>query len=259
VQRLLVILFLMGAAMYLLAPQRAAPVCEEKNAVAQARVESKQRADVPLRSSWRSTLKSLRQEPDTSPASQENGSYRQAAVYEEMPNQAQTNSEHINVTGDLAGSLGEASMAGTSASHKEPTQWARITRPATLHREASVSSPIVGYSGPGKEVQIREYVNGWFRVQDPETQENGWVFHKYVAYIYGPTPAEAQAATAEPPVTVASPTSQKPTRVAKPAVRKAAKRHDQDRRIAEDSQRRRWFGFFRRREAPRAWSFGPAY
>jgi cytoskeletal protein RodZ len=166
VERLLVILFLVGAAMYLLAPQRAAPVCEKKNAVAQARVESKQRADVPLRSSWGSTLKSLRQEPDTSPASQENGSYRQAAVYEEMPNQAQTNSEHINVT---AGSLGEASMAGTSASDKEPAQWARITRPATLHREASVSSPIVGYSGPGKEVQIREYVNGWFRVQDPET------------------------------------------------------------------------------------------
>jgi pyruvate/2-oxoglutarate dehydrogenase complex dihydrolipoamide acyltransferase (E2) component len=258
VERLLVILFLVGATVYLLAPQRAVPVYEEKkNAVAQAGAESKQRADVPLRSSWGSTLKSLRQEPDTSPASQETGSYRQAAVYEEMP--YQTDLEHINVTGDLAASPDEASMPGTSASDKEPAQWARITRPATLHREASVSSPIVGYSGPGKEVQIREYVNGWFRVQDPGTQENGWVFHKYVAYIYGPTPAEAQAATAEPPVTVASPTSQKPTRIAKPAVRKAAKRHDQDRRIAEDSQRRRWFGFFRRREAPRAWSFGPAY
>jgi hypothetical protein len=257
-ERLLLILFLVGAAMYVLAPP--VPVYEEESAVAQTGAESKRRADRPLRASWGSTLKSLRQEPDTSPASQETGGYRQAAVYEEMPHQAQTDSEHIDVTGDLAVSLDEASMAGTSASDKEPAQWARITRSATLHREASVSSPIVGYSGPGKEVQIREYVNGWFQVQDPETQEGGWIFHKYVAYIYGPTPAEAQvAATAEPSVKVASPTSQKSARIGKPAVRKAAKRHDQNRQIAEDGERRRWFGLFRRREAPRAWSFGPAY
>jgi hypothetical protein len=258
VERLLVILFLVGATVYVLAPPRTVPGYEEESAVAQTGAESKRRADVSLRSSWGSTLKSLRQEPDTSPASQENGSYRQAAVYEEMPNQ--TDSEHINVTVDLAASLDEASMAGASSSDKEPAQWARITRRATLHREASVSSPIVGYSGPGKEVQIREYVNGWFRVQDPETQESGWIFHKYVAYIYGPTAAEAQvAATAEPSVKVASPTSQKPARIGKPAVRNAAKRHDQNRQIAEDGERRRWFGLFRRREAPRAWSFGPAY
>jgi hypothetical protein len=258
VERLLVILFLVGAAMYVLAPPRAVSVCEEENAVARPGAESKRRADVPLRSSWGSTLKSLRQEPDTSPASQETGSYRQAAVYEEMPHQ--TDSEHINVNADLAASLDEASMPGTSASDRGATQWARITRPATLHRESSVSSPIVGYSGPGKEVQIREYVNGWFRVQDPETQEGGWIFHKYIAYIYGPTPSEAQvAARAEPSVKVASPTSQKPARIAKSGVPKAGKRHDQNRRIAEDGQRRRWFGFFGRRETPRAWSFGPAY
>jgi hypothetical protein len=148
-ERLLLILFLVGAAMYVLAPP--VPVYEEESAVAQTGAESKRRADRPLRASWGSTLKSLRQEPDTSPASQETGGYRQAAVYEEMPHQAQTDSEHIDVTGDLAVSLDEASMAGTSASDKEPAQWARITRSATLHREASVSSPIVGYSGPVKK------------------------------------------------------------------------------------------------------------
>lgn len=274
-KRLLFILFLVGAAVYLLAPPRAVPVSEEKKAVAQAGGDIRQRADGPLRSSWGSTLKSLRQKPDTTPASQETGSYRQAAAYKKRPDPAQTNSGRITNTGDLTGSIDKASTTRAGALDGEDTGWARITLAATLRREASVSSPIVGYSRPGKEVQIRDYANGWFRVRDPDTHEGGWIFHKYVAYIHGPTPADAQvAATAEPSVKVASPTSRKPTRIAKPAVRasnnrKVAKRHDRNRRIAErDKQRnrvaergerRRWFGLFKRREARQAWSFGPAH
>jgi Bacterial SH3 domain len=249
VKWLLLLLCFVSAAMYVLASPRV-PVREE--AVTQA--ESNQRVDGPLRSSWGPTLSSLRQEPDTSAKPQETGSYRQIAAYEKEPDLGQTDPQQSTNAIEPARSINNASTTGAD------TRWARITLPATLHRAASVSSPIVGYSGPGKEVQIREYTNGWYRVQDPETEEGGWIFHEYLAYIHGPTPAPAQiAATAEPPVKVISPTSRKLARTAKvpTSADRKVKRHD--RRVAESGKRWRGLGLFKRRQARRAWSLGPAY
>ena len=262
--RFLLFVAVVGAATYMFTRPQAVPVCDEKSLITQAEVDSKQQADGPLRSSWGSTLKSLGHKPDTSPTSQDARSYRQAAVYKKMHHQPQTDSGQITGTVDLTGPIDDALTTGTGASDREATQWARVTLAATLHHEASVSSPIVGYSSPGKEVQIREHVNGWFRVQDPETQEGGWIFYKYLAYIHGPTPALNQiAATAEPSVKAASPTSRKPTRISKPAVgasddHKVAKRHGQKHRIAKHGERRRGLGLFKRRKA-RAWSLRPAH
>ena len=260
-KRLLLFVCLVGAALCLLTPPPAVPVGEDKISVAQAQVDSNQRADRPLGSSWGSTLKSLRRNPNILSMSKRTERYRQVTAYQKKPNQRQTDPQ-ITRANDVTGSIDQALTTATGASDEAANRWARVTFAATLYSEPSLSSLIVGYSSPGKEVQIREYKNGWFRVQNPGTEESGWIFHKYLEHIYGPTPAPAQiAATAKPPANVVSSTSQKPARIAKPAVRashdrKVSKR--QARRSAERAKRRRGLGLFKRRQAGRAWSLGPA-
>jgi Bacterial SH3 domain len=256
VKRLLLVLCIVGGAVYLFAP-RAVPVSDE-TVLAQAHVETGKRNDGPLRTSWGSTLQSLRQDPDTSARTEEPGTYRHAAAY-----------------GDVTGSIDKPSTTATDAPDQEPGRWARVTLAATVYKEPSLSSPVAGYSSPGTEVQILEYRDGWFRVQNPVTQESGWILYNSLEYIHGPTEAPTQiAAVAEPapkpPANVVSTTSRKPTRTTQPAVssrdNKAAAQRDfrsaelaPRHQVAETGKRRRGLGLFKRRQARRAYSLGPAH
>jgi hypothetical protein len=259
VKRLLLVLCLVGGAVYLFAPLRAVPVSDE-TVLAQAHVDNSERDDGPLRTSWGSTLQSLRQDPDTSARTEETGTYRHPAAY-----------------GDVTASIDKASTTATDAPDQEPERWARVTLAATVYKEPSLSSPVAGYSSPGTEVQILEYKNGWFRVKKPETRESGWVLYNSLEYIHGPAAAPAQiAAVAEPaaqkpPANVVLQTSRKPTRIAEPATRvshdrKVAAPRDfrsaeraSGRKVAETGKRRRGLGLFKRRKARRAYSLGPAH
>lgn len=275
-KRLLTLLCLVGAAVYLLAPPRAVPVNDDV-AVAQAHVYSDQSRDVPLRTSWGSTLNSLKQNPDPSVETEEVRSYRQAASYGERPNQVDQAESDLPqpATVDLTKSVDDLATATTGAIDQEAKQWARVTLAATLYREPSLSSPVAGYSSPGTEVRILEYNNGWFRVQDPASQKSGWAYYKSLEYIHGPTAAPAQVAAVDEPAVkpasnAVSPASPKPARIAQPAVRvsddrevieprdfRSAERASH-RKVAETTQRRRGFGLFKRRQERRAWALGPS-
>jgi hypothetical protein len=278
VKRLLLLLFVVGAAVYLLAPPGAVPIRNEI-AVTQARVDSNQaRADsnqnagVALRTSWGASLQSFRKKPAASARTEEGTRYRQVAAYEKSPSQEETGPQQLGTVA-VTTSIDQASTTETGAPDQKAKQWARLTLAATLYSEPTLSSPIAGYFSPGKEVQIREYRNGWFRVQNPGTQETGWIFYKYLEYIHGPSAPPAQIATtaeptANPPANAISPTSRKPTQAANPTGdRKVVQRHDhrsaeraKRRKVAETGKRRRGLlGLFKRRQARRAWSVGLAH
>jgi hypothetical protein len=266
-KRLLLFLCLAGAAVYVLTPPRAVPDGEVGD-ISAGQTQANHPAGRQLRSSWGSTLQSLRQEPRAPLAnSQEPASTRQNAAYGprryEEKNQG---SERTLGAYDPAASVAKTSAPAIDKLEQEPVEWAKVVLAARAHSEASVSSPIVRFYRPGTEVQVVRWERGWFQLSDPVTQERGWVFEKYLVSIDGPSPMQAaMESTAEPPSPKAAlPKAKKQSRSAKPAVRVADEVTKRDRRRgrwARRGDRRRGlglFGFRGRKAAPSAWSIGPA-
>jgi hypothetical protein len=253
VKRLVLFLLFVGAAVYLLTPQRTPPKgTTEVVSTAQRQADAQVSGSL---NSWGSSLRSLRQKPDVEWASDQ-----------QADSPGTTGSAPRRYTDDKQGSqpkpdappsvrVDQASAPTIDDAEREAVEWVRMTQAVRLRSKASVSSPGLRLYPAGSKAQVVGRKNGWVQLLDPTTQERGWVYRRYLASIEGPSAAQPVAAS-KPPVKVASPRSRKPTRTAKPAVRtshtikmtKAQRRRDRRARRAAR----------RLRKAQRAWSFGPA-
>ncbi|MGZ9274222.1 MAG: SH3 domain-containing protein [Nitrospira sp.] len=197
--------------------------------------------------------------------------------------QPTTPSAHKNTSDrakSFAGTAGsEASAAQSPAPDKpslleidgaqqNPAEWAKIILGATVHSEASVSSPTVGYYRVGAELQVVRRENGWIQLSDPVTQKRGWVFEKYLSSIDGPTVTQAaldstsEAGLSQPiPSKPVLPSSKKRTRAPKPPLPLAAKpvvRVAEDAVTESDARSGRWARRAERRRGIGPFMFGPS-
>lgn len=268
--RLLICVCLAGAAAYALIPTNEEPEWGTGAKVATAKPKPIPQGERKLRSSWGSTLQSLgrdsesraalsRQPGASSPARQ------QAAYWRGDTDQA---SEQAPDAGVAPAAQAPARSTPAAAEH---VTWARLILGAKAHRAASVSSPITRFYPTGTELQIVGRESGWLELQDPVTQERGFVFEKYLAAIDGPSPTQpvTQASAApRPPKAVSKSASQKArsARQATKPVQQAANepqvtlsdaRRDGLTKKVERRERKmfRWFGGRDPRAA--AWTVGP--
>jgi hypothetical protein len=62
-----------------------------------------------------------------------------------------------------------------------------MSRAARLHAGPSVSSPTTHFYPVGTELKLIGYAQGWFKVSDPATLRQGWIYEKYyLQAISGP-------------------------------------------------------------------------
>jgi Bacterial SH3 domain len=258
VKRFVLFLLFVGAAVYLLTPPRTPPE-RPTESVSAAQTQADAQVSGPL-NSWGSSLQSLRQEPDVEWASEQQADSPE--VVGSVPRRY-TDKKGSQPKPDAPPSVraDQASTPTKDDAEQEAVEWVKMTQAVRLRSKASVSSPGLQLYPTGSKAQVVERKNGWVLLLDPTTQERGWVYHRYLASIDGPSAAQPVAAS-KPPVKVASSRSRKPTRT-KPAVRtsdtiqmtEAQRRRD---RRAWRAERGPLFGLFKRREAKRAWSLGPA-
>lgn len=263
-KRFVLFLFLVGTAVYLLAPQQE----RVDDAVASsppAKTLAHREVSEGLQSSWGSTLQTMRQEPEV------------VGYSDSQPYSPET-------TGSLPApktDVKEAELAAVSPPSQQLDQqapavddtegdadeWVRFTQAVTTRSDAALTAlPLRSYSA-GSKAKVVGRANGWVQLFDPTTQERGWVYHAYLASIGAPSAAQLAAANKPKPVATASAKPRKvvrkKTRTAKPAVRAKkpvkvtkAQRRDRNARRAE----RKRGGFFKRRKArrARAMTLGPS-
>lgn len=259
--RFLICVCLAGAGAYFLFPTSEEPEWGTGAKLATAKPEPLPLGDRKLRS-WGSTLQSLgRDSQGRTAVSRQSGTSsppRQQAAY--WPGDPKHASERTPGAGVAPGAQVEAPAQATNTA-AEHVSWAKVILPARAHSAASVSSPVTKFYPPGTELQIVGRESAWLELQDPVTQERGFVFEKYLVATDGPSPTksvtQASAVPAPPKVAskVASPKAQTP-RQASRSLRQAANdvevtRPDEvapdRRRVAKKEERRerklfRWFG-----------------
>ena len=265
--RLLIFVCLAGAGAYFLIPTNEEPEWGTGAKLATVQPKPIPQGERKLRS-WGSTLQSLggdregrtavsRQPGASSPPRQ------QAAYWPGEPNQASERTP----AGVAPAPQGPAPAPGAEAVH---LTWAKVILGAKAHSAASVSSPITRFFPTGTELQIVGRESGWLELQDPVTQERGFVFEKYLAAIDGPSPTQpvAQAKAAPRPPKVASKTAstkaRSPRQATKPVQQAANElevtrpdgRRDGSAKKEERRERKmfRWFGGRDPRAA--AWTVG---
>jgi Bacterial SH3 domain len=69
----------------------------------------------------------------------------------------------------------------------EQSLWGQLLRGAPVHSAPSASSELLGYASPGTEMQIAERSQGWARVIDPATSNQGWVIDRDITIKEGPS------------------------------------------------------------------------
>jgi Bacterial SH3 domain len=257
VKRLLLFVCIVGAAVYLLAPA-SRPTDGTLEAVSAVQTQTNQQIRRPLSSSWGSTLRSLRGDQEAAWVSPQPPTSLEPLGSEPTPHVEMQGSRLTRVT-QYAVQPDQVSVT-TDETERDAVKWVRMTQDVRVRSEASVSFPGLQFYPAGSKAQIVGRKNGWVEVLDPTTNERGWVYHSYLASIDAPGAANPEADSNVPPAKVASPTSPKSTPTAKSTVRtatvtKAKRRHE---RQAWRAERRRGLGLFKRRQAQRAWSLGPA-
>jgi len=259
VKRLLLFVCIVGAAVYLLAPA-SRPTNGTLEAVSAVQTQTNQQIRRPLSSSWGSTLRSLRGDQEAWVSPQPPTSLKPLGS-EPTPHVEMQGSRLTRVT-QYAVQPDQVSVT-TDETERDVEKWVRMTQAVRVRSEASVYFPGLQVYPAGSKAQIVGRKNGWVEVLDPTTNERGWVYHSYLASIDAPGAANPEADSNVPLAKVASPTSPKSTPTAKSTVRtsdaatvtKAKRRHE---RQAWRAERRRGLGLFKRRQAQRAWSLGPA-
>ena len=58
--------------------------------------------------------------------------------------------------------------------------WVEVSRAARVHAGPSVSAYTLRFYPVGTELHFMDYKQGWFRVEDPTTSEQGWIYEKYI-------------------------------------------------------------------------------
>jgi hypothetical protein len=80
------------------------------------------------------------------------------------------------------------SAAHDSEVHDEDVQWVKTLLAATLHSGPSVSTPILTYYPVGTELRTAGQQNGWVKIVDPATSQQGWIYQIYLSPTAGPAP-----------------------------------------------------------------------
>ncbi len=73
-----------------------------------------------------------------------------------------------------------------SEAHDEDVQWVKTLLAATLHSGPSVSTPILTYYPVGTELRTAGQQNGWVKIVDPATSQQGWIYEIYLSATEGP-------------------------------------------------------------------------
>jgi hypothetical protein len=87
----------------------------------------------------------------------------------------------------------------------DEAQWVKTSLAAKMHREPSISAPILTYYPAGTELRMAGRQNGWIQIVDPATSQRGWIYEIYLSPGEGPErrqvalPQEPQAAHSEQP------------------------------------------------------------
>ena len=58
--------------------------------------------------------------------------------------------------------------------------WVEVSRAARVHAGPSVSAATLRFYPVGTELHFMDYNQGWFRVEDATTSEQGWIYEKYI-------------------------------------------------------------------------------
>jgi hypothetical protein len=110
--------------------------------------------------------------------------------------------------------------------------WVEVSRAARVHAGPSVSAATLRFYLVGTELHLMDYKQGWFRVEDPTTSEQGWIYEKYIEAnsVPGQTHIVSQPvlqatqvgfeAAAPHPSTVRAKTQRQKTEPAQPVVRR---------------------------------------
>jgi hypothetical protein len=73
-----------------------------------------------------------------------------------------------------------------SEAHDEDFRWVKTLLAATLHSGPSVSTPILTYYPVGTELRTAGQQNGWVKIVDPATSQQGWIYEIYLSPTEGP-------------------------------------------------------------------------
>ena len=95
-----------------------------------------------------------------------------------------------NSRGELQkGQLAELNGAGSSPQTPNDTyedaQWVQISAAAALHSGPSVNSPILSHYPAGIKLRTTQRQNGWVKIVDPATSQQGWIYENYVSPSQG--------------------------------------------------------------------------
>lgn len=80
----------------------------------------------------------------------------------------------------------------------ELEEWAEVSLAAKMHDAPSVSSPTLRYYRVGTRLKVTGRASGWFKVVDPTTSKEGWIYEKYLTLKEGPDQKLAAETPAQP-------------------------------------------------------------
>lgn len=248
-KRLLLFLFLVGAAVYLfMSPDT--PEADQTPAAPPRHAELSPRE--PLHTSWGSNLQSLREADQEPPAQTLHVSARPIQQARETPDR-QVKQPSADERPAIMAAVGPA------------VQWVKITRAVELRREAEVSSSGFRHYPAGSELMAVGASNVWVQLLDPTTQERGWVYHNFLTPIDGPsaTRPALEASSKNPQIAATQERRREPGNSLNKPDRGSAKVATVERprsRVAERPNRRgfRLFGFRGRKAERSAWTLGPS-
>jgi hypothetical protein len=109
--------------------------------------------------------------------------------------------------GQLAELNGEGSSPQTPDDTYEDAQWVQISGAAALHSGPSVDSPILSHYPAGIKLRTTQRQNGWVKIVDPATSQQGWIYDNYLSPSQGaervPLPQQSFPPKVESPSTQA--------------------------------------------------------
>jgi hypothetical protein len=70
--------------------------------------------------------------------------------------------------------------SGSETASEANMGWVEVSRAARVHAGPSVSASTLRFYPVGTELHCMDYKQGWFRVADPTTSEQGWIYEKYI-------------------------------------------------------------------------------
>jgi len=252
-KRLLLFLFLVGAAVYLfMGPDT--PEADQTPTARHAELSPRE----PLHTSWGSNLQSLRETDQEPPAQTLHVSTRPTQQSQETSDRQETPDRQVE---QLSAAADErpAIMAAVGPA----VQWVKITRAVEMRREADVASPGFRHYPAGSEVMAVGASNVWVQLLDPTTQERGWVYHNFLTPIEVPSSTRPvlEASSRKPQIAATQERRREPgnSRADRGSAKVATAERPRS-RVAERPNRRgfRLFGFRGRKAERSAWTLGPS-